>query len=120
MDTSGSNGSGAIVQSKTNTVSTGTSLTVTLDSGITQTNNATFGGFRKAGQGNAVTPGSGFTELGEATDSTDGRIESEYKAVGANTTVDASWSDTINALGIAVEVKNAIVPTTPGGMLAFF
>jgi hypothetical protein len=102
VNTSGTNGSEAIVQSATKTSDGNTALTVTLGA-FGSTDNATFGTF---GDGNNITPGSGFTEL------------SDYGAVGWNRDSDnqTQWrSDndiTVDAsvgysavMGIAVEIN---------------
>ncbi len=120
VDTSGTNGSGAIVQSATNTSDSATSLTVTLGA-FGSTDNATFGAF---GHPNASpTAGTGFTQL------------SEYHSVGWNrnigtqtewrsdndTTVDISVGSSA-VMGIAVEIKfaAAAVADTSGAFFEFF
>lgn len=108
MDISGTNGSGAIVQSAVNqdTGGSATSLTVTLSS-FSSTNNATFGafGFGDAGQTQSV--GSGFTEL---SNQYTGTIEiggiSEWKATN-DTGVDVGSTSGTEIGGIAIEIKAA-------------
>lgn len=104
----GTNGSGAIVQSVTNKdEGTNTGLTVTL-AAFGSVNNATYGGVKA---GNPITPGTGFAELGE-----DGVIfiESEWKNSN-DTSVDWTWSSTSGfALGVACEIKFA---SASGGFL---
>lgn len=101
VDTSGTNGSGAVLQSATaSDETTNTTLLITL-AAFASANNAAYGSFRA---GNTVTPGSGFTELGETSGET--IMQSEYKI--NDNTVDASWASTSSfAIGIALEVSYA-------------
>jgi hypothetical protein len=107
IDTSGSNGSGAIVQSASNRADNAGSLTVTLAAFADAVNNVAYGGFGASGN-TQITPGGGFAELGEgASTLPSSRCQSEWKT-GQDTTVDAStelaspeWG------GIAVEIKMA-------------
>ena len=112
VDTGGTNGSAAIVQSVTNSGGTVTALTVTL-AAFGSTSNATWGGFGFGGDGAsgtiALTVGSGFTSLDNisGTGILDAALLVEYKTTN-DTTVDAT--DSITAVwcgGIAVEVKAA-------------
>lgn len=112
VDTSGTNGSGAIVQSATNkdeTVTTGT-LTVTLGA-FSSTNNATFGAFTSAGANtNVFTPGSGFSIMSMASTTSGGseiEIATEYKSTN-DTSVDSTWSINSELGGVAVEIKSAV------------
>ena len=110
INTSGTNGSGAIVQSVTNTTTTGNSLIVTL-AAFGDANNATFGGFGIVSDTpTTVTPGTGFTEIAELNIGADDQfIQTEWRN-NNDTTVDASWDGvggTPGAIGIAVEIKNA-------------
>lgn len=102
-DTSGTNGSGAIVQSVyANNAGAGAGVTVTL-AAFSDVNNATAGGFSAQGA-YTLTAGSGFTISGQTTVLTPNQtIASEFKATN-DTTVDISGtSDAYN--GIAVEIK---------------
>lgn len=110
MDTTGTNGSGAIVQSaKAQSVGSTTSLTVTL-AAFGSTGNATVGGFgiplNTAGQ---PAVGSGFTATGQVNQSTPNlSIGSEFNS-GNDTTVDMNaGAASIPWVGIAVEVKASI------------
>ncbi len=116
MDTTGTNGSGAIVQSAKNlTASTATSLTVTL-AAFSSANNATAGGFgfplNTAGLPNA---GSGFTRTGQRNQATPNlSIGSEFRSDN-DTTVDMdSSASSIPWVGIAVEIKDAVASTNSG------
>lgn len=114
-DTSGTNGSGAIVQSATNLVEPGTSLTVTLGA-FGSANNATFGVFGNS-TNQAITPGTGFTELAEQQNSEGQTLQVQWRNDN-DTSVDASWSS-IDAGGIAIEIKAAPV-TDDGGSVIWF
>lgn len=112
VDTSGTNGSGAVVQSATNfdpnnTLST---LTVTLGA-FSSTNNATFGAFSIFDGTAAFTVGSGFTSLGDIGTGTSLHILSEYKSTN-DTSVDASWAGTSEVGGVAIEIKSDTVAPT--------
>lgn len=109
VDTTGTNGSGAIVQSGvTPDPSTGTSGLITL-SAFGSTNNYAYGAFHHFAN-EASTQGSGFTEAYDIANSENaGGNEVEYKA--NDNTVDASWTTSIDFLGIAIEVKQAVAST---------
>lgn len=105
VDTGGTNGSAAVVQSVTNLALAATSLTVTLGA-FGSTGNATAGGFYTRGNGSAdLVPGSGFTQLGEVVqvDTSEGML-SEWRNDN-DTSVDASWGNLEDIGGIAVEIK---------------
>lgn len=106
-DTSGTNGSGAIVQSATNldTGTSSTSLTVTL-SAFGDSNNATFGAF-SAGGSEVQTVGSGFTQLSNrvlASANISGLTE--WKTAN-DTSVDYTVAAGEQMGGIAIEIKMA-------------
>lgn len=118
-DTSGTNGSGAIVQSAINLVEPGTSLTVTLGA-FGSANNATLGAFGIA-DNIAITPGSGFTELVEELVSDGGNdlgLQVQWRNDN-DTTVDASWSS-IDAGGVAIEIKAAATAADTSGEVLWF
>lgn len=96
---SGTNGSGAVVQSATNT-SAASPITVTL-AAFETANNGCAGGFFLKANG---TPGagSGFTAINSQT--TPFASISEFKAT-SDTTVDATFSPAGSAAGIAVEIR---------------
>jgi hypothetical protein len=96
----------AVVQSKTGTVNgSGTSESITLDSGITA-GNASFGAFHhQAAEGN--TAGDSHTELGDGNHAgPSSSFTTVYKPAG-NQTVSASWTTSIAKGGIALEIKAA-------------
>src|SRR3990167_10083775 len=102
VDTSGANGAGAVVQSATNTASSVTTLTVTL-SAFGNTNNATYGCLGQNAGTQAITAGTGFTELGEANSGEFEAIETEWR-VDNDTSVNWTTSEN-NLAGIAVEIR---------------
>jgi hypothetical protein len=119
IDTSGTNGSGAAVQSVSNTDETGTatSLTVTL-AAFGSANNATFGAFSNTVTGSTVTAGSGFTISGNVASGTNIRGTTEFRNDN-DTTVDMSWSASSDQFGgIGIEVKAAAVAVTPKTLAA--
>lgn len=116
VNTSGTNGSGAVggtdgTNTQTNQTSgTNTSLTVTL-AAFDSANNGTFGAFYQWTP-NAVTPGSGFSELGEVNVASAIIHQTEWKNSN-DTGVDATWASNgdIN-FGIAVELNQAAAGDT--------
>lgn len=107
IDTSGANGSGAIVQfvPAKDEGATNTGLLVTLAS-FGSANNASFGYVRGSDAG--ITAGSGFTELGQNSGAT--FTEAEWKL--NDNTVDWSWAlSTAFAYGAGIEIKAATALT---------
>lgn len=105
VDTGGTNGSAAIVQSATN-IGPATSLTMTLGA-FGSTNNATYGAFGVHTDDADIVVGSGFTQLGEVTQFGEtGAIMTEFRGDN-DTTVDASWTTLSDVAGVAVEIKAA-------------
>lgn len=110
VDTTGTNGSGAVVQVVTNSTASGTSLTVTL-AAFSDANNATFGAFGNSDQIFSSTAGTGFTKLGDNGDAdTSSRCTTEFKNSN-DTSVDMSFSSATELGGIAVEIKAAATST---------
>lgn len=107
VDTSGTNGSGAVKQSATNEA-TATSLTVTL-AAFASTANGCAGGFWHSTD-EAATAGGGFTEIAQVQLSS--VLISEWRADN-DTTVDASAATSSIWIGVAAEVaaaRRAIAP----------
>lgn len=105
-DTSGTNGSGAIVQSGSNNDGgvTATSCTITL-SAFSSANNMAYGA-KTHTDATATTPGTGFTELAEQTSAENGTgFETEYKV--NDNTVDWSWTGSNSWFAAALEIKQA-------------
>lgn len=117
MDTSGTNGSGAIVQSgKQVPSSSGTGLVVTL-SAFASASNAAFGMFSH-GTNEGHTPGSGFAELDDVGAATpEIRLQTEWQI--NDNTVDSTWATSDTRGAIAVEIKAAAsVSDVPGLVIA--
>lgn len=122
INTLGTNGSSAVVQSaKAN--GTGTTLTATL-AAFSNTANATFGASGITGNSGAtaVSPGSGFTELSD-TDGAGGGFHTVCETMFRNdndTSVDSSTSSSMQYAIIGVEIANASTMPSSGGFFAFF
>lgn len=102
VSSGGTNGSSALVQSTTNSVSGAASLTVTLGT-FASAGNGTVGGFMHSAN-SSITEGSGFAILGQAAGATPNTtIGSEFLATN-DTSVDASVGSTPNWTGIAAEI----------------
>jgi len=107
MDTSGTNGSGAIVQSVATAFASATSAEVTL-AAFGSADNATFGCFGKA-DNEAITQGTGFTSLSNPFGGTPvATMLTEFRNDN-DTSVDASWVSSAASRGIGVEIKAAAV-----------
>lgn len=103
IDTGGTNGSAAIVQSATNRADTATSLTATL-AAFADAANGCYGAFGLA-VNNSVSQGAGFTALDNFGIGTLARLSAQWR-VDNDTTVDASFASS-NVAGFAVEIKAA-------------
>ena len=101
VDTSGTNGSGAIVQTATNVNYGGSSVTATL-AAFSSANNVTVGGAFKDTAATAVA-GSGFSLLGSAIANARG-VHAEWKSAN-DTSVDMSFTSTSNQYMWAAEIK---------------
>lgn len=111
VNSGGTNGSAAIVQSATNQVTNGasaTGITVTL-AAFSNVNNATYGGVRYGNNSSTdnLQPGSGFTLLGIAAGSAS--YQSEYK-LSNDTSVDWTWNSG-NFFSQAIAVEIAVAPS---------
>lgn len=106
-DSSGTNGSGAIVQTNTAQVNgTNSGISVTL-SAFSNTNNATMG-FFAIDRGIVMTVGSGFTDAGN-TGGAASSLQGEFRNDN-DTTVDASWvSGTTRGMIVGIEIKAAVI-----------
>ena len=107
VDTSGTNGSGAIVQTAKvdDGGSSATSASVTLSAFADATNNVAYGIFGHQVQ-ETQTVGSGFTALSNQAPLGVTSLMTEWKT-GQDTTVDASWATGGRSGGIAIEIKAA-------------
>jgi len=104
MDTSGTNGSGAVVQSATNQATGASALTVTLSAFASASNRpVAFFNHRAA---EATTEKPGYTELDDALHSAPAAgAECEWNASTADTTPSASWLTLAAVGGFALEIK---------------
>jgi len=115
VDTGGTNGSAAVVQSAT-ALSTTTTCTVTL-AAFGNVNNATHGAFMREGEITAATQtaGTGFTEQTDTeADLTGGYYAYQHTIYrdDNDTTVDSTSSDAMDGTsGIAIEIKESSVIT---------
>lgn len=106
VNTSGTNGAGAVLQPTTNETNSGTSLTVTL-AAFASASNGTFGAFLTGGTDSAATEGSGFAELSDNGYLTPTQgLMTEWRNDN-DTTVNASWGSAGVMLGGALEIVAA-------------
>jgi len=105
MDTSGTNGSGAIVQSAVASTDNALTITVTLAAFADAVNNAGHGVFGHQ-QAEGKTPGTGWTELADVTTISFCSMSSQYQ-LGEDLSCDASWATSRRSGGVAAEVKMA-------------
>jgi hypothetical protein len=110
MDTTGTNGAGAVVQSGTSTATSGTSLTATLAAFASASNRPVAFFNHRASELTTHEPG--FTELDDGNHgSPPSGANCEWHASAADTTPSASWSTSAAAGGFALEIKS--VPVGP-------
>mgnify|MGYP007031186217 CR=1 FL=1 len=107
VDTSGTNGSGAVVQSATNRGNAATNLSVTL-AAFASFSNATYGAF-STDLNEAVSSGLGFSSLSDGGTSTPTqRRKTEWRNEN-DTLVDATATNPADWGGIAIEIRNTTV-----------
>lgn len=99
VDTGGTNGSAAVVQSATNTINGATSITATL-AAFASANNGAFGTCYTYG-GTAFSPGTGWTELFDG--SADDEPQTQWRADN-DTTCDWTFGASEDAGAIAIEL----------------
>lgn len=110
VDISGTNGSGAIVQSAVNQDTAGTASTLTATLGaFGSTNNATFGVFAGNNLTVTTTAGTGFAKVGDIGGNS--RLTTEFRQDN-DTSVDITFSTTCQIGGVAIELKAAATPMT--------
>jgi hypothetical protein len=102
VETSGTNGSGAIVQTGTARSDGATSLTASLAS-LASANDVAYGVVGVAKNGPIVTPGSGFTEIAETSSGESSALEAEWATT--QPTVGASWTSLTKAGMLGVEIR---------------
>lgn len=105
VDTSGSNGSGAVVQSATNRVDSASSLIVTLAS-FGNSNNGACGCFATS-TNNTGTEGTGFSLIAQDTETSPSIMLGTEWRNDNDTSVDMSFSSSNRIGGIAFEIKAA-------------
>lgn len=113
VDTGGTNGSAAVVQSKTGNGNAG-SGSVTLDNAFGSADNATYGGVHHAAN-EGITAGSGFSVVGATFGGHTNPANSaaaEWQA-GNDSTIDASWSTSSQWAIIGAEIKAAAAAVDP-------
>ncbi len=115
VDTSGTNGSGAIVQSATNAEASQAAATFTVTlAAFSDTNNATYGTATNGDSSN-FTVGTGFTSLGASGSATPlVNTFSEWRADN-DTTVTFGGAIGYSSGGIGVEIAAAVVASTNTG-----
>lgn len=125
VDTSGTNGAGAVVQSGNNRINTtdpaASSLTVTL-SAFSSTRNVAFGAFAESGSGAGMSVGTGFTQLAyvDPTPSTNIALLTERKNSNDNT-VDMIMGGSFSGEGgVGLEIKSATLIDAVSGTDAGF
>jgi hypothetical protein len=102
VDTSGTNGSGAIVQNTANSASANTTCTIAL-SAFEHSNNVHAYGVSHAAS-EATTPATGFQERGDVSHTLPSRGLETADAVNDNS-ADPSWTTSSASIWVAVEVK---------------
>lgn len=108
-DTTGTNGSGAIVQAVADlTTSSVSTFTITL-AAFANSTNATAGGFVEAAGTADFTAGSGFTILGQAATTDSGLKAATEWRPDNDTTVDITSGNAQSFYGVAVEIQAAPV-----------
>jgi hypothetical protein len=106
VDTSGTNGSGAVRNVVTNSATGVTALTVTL-AAFASANNGTFGCFAKSNDVEHFVAGSGFSLIFSGIKSSPAfTLGAEWRADN-DTTVDMTWTTSSTAGGIALEIVAA-------------
>ncbi|HET9667355.1 MAG TPA: hypothetical protein VFP09_11380 [Desertimonas sp.] len=116
VDTSGTNGSGAIVQS-VDAIGTSASADVTL-AAFADTDNPTFAALAQQ-TADVETPGAGFTRLGRSATATPVTSITTFYNLNNDTSVDADWTTATEKWGIiGVEIKTASGESHQGSVTA--
>jgi hypothetical protein len=106
IDTAGTNGSGAIVQSKTAAATTGTAGTADFDAAFGDgTNNATYSAIGNRNSAEAITPEAGFTELHDVGNESQ-MLETMWR-LGEDQTPAPTWTTSARWAQVAIEIKAA-------------
>jgi protocatechuate 3,4-dioxygenase beta subunit len=104
VETSGVNGSGAIVQSGSSRSDGSTGLAVALNA-FARANNVAYGVVGVSGSGPAVTPGNGFAEIAEQPSGESSALETEWTT--SDNTIDAGWTSALKAALLGIEIQAA-------------
>lgn len=102
VNTGGTNGSAAVVQSVTNSSASANTLTVTL-AAFAQAANGAYGLFSIDGGDIDITPGTGFAQIHDVGAGSTLSMMSEWRADN-DTSVDASFAATSSLIGAAFEI----------------
>ena len=102
VETGGTNGSAAIVQTGSQRSNGATNLTVSL-AAFASANNVAYGVVGVARNGPTVSPGSGFTEISEQSSGEASDLAVEWAS--NQPTVRASWGSSVGAAVLGVEIK---------------
>ncbi len=117
VDTSGTDGSGAIVQNPTATTGSGTTASITLATFGSSNNYAV--SVMSIDSNKNITPGTDFTEIHEVLQSENASaIQTQYKA--NETAVSATWTGTQAWAMIGIEVKADASAVDGGDFFDFF
>ena len=107
IDTTGTNGAGAIVQSNDSGPTSTATPSVTLAAFGDATNNAGLAAFAQA-TANTFAAGTGWTEIGtEVTNASPNTSFGAQYIIGQDTSVDCTFSGSGSATGVAIEIKAA-------------
>src|SRR5262249_43941997 len=109
VDTTGTEGAGAVVQAKESSVS-GSALSISLDPLADAVNSTVVGGLVRDGS-QPVVPGEGCAEIDQQAVNVGG-LQTQDR-IGSGSTINWSWSGSNHAAAIALEIKTAIVVVAP-------
>ena len=117
IDTGGTDGSAAVVQSATNSVDASVAALVVTLAAFGSADNATYGAFGGSQGTGSFTPGAGFTEIHDVPETSPAIvIETEWRNDN-DTSVDATPNASADMGGIAIEIKAAVAAAGWGYLL---
>lgn len=105
VDLTGSNGSGAIVQSVSNTGTAATSISATL-AAFGSSENRPFAAVTTSNT-RTITPQTSWSELSETSSAEDLTLEAQWRSDATDTASHGSWTSNSNCAIIAIEIKAA-------------
>jgi hypothetical protein len=111
VDASGTNGSGATVQTGSGRANTVTGLTVTL-APFQNAGNVAYGVFAVRSSTPAVTPGAGFAEIAEHASSESPAADLQAQWTSNDNTINATWPSA-NGAGLGIEIRAGQGGVTP-------